>query len=36
MFKKKKVSELQNLVEETKKKEKIKKESVDKKWILIT
>ena len=35
MFKKKKVSELQNLVEETKKKEKIKKESVDKKWILI-
>ena len=34
MFKKKKESELQNLVEETKKKEKIKKEYVDKKWII--
>ncbi len=35
MFKKKKESELKNLVEQTKKKEKIKKESVDKKWIII-
>ena len=34
MFKKKKESELKNLVEQTKKKEKIKKESVDKKWII--
>ena len=35
MFKKKKESELKNLVEETKKKEKIKKEKVDKKWIFL-
>ena len=34
MFRKKKESELKNLVEQTKKKEKIKKESVDKKWII--
>lgn len=34
MFKKKKESELKNLVEQTKKREKIKKESVDKKWII--
>lgn len=33
MFKKKKESELKNLVEQTKKKEKIKKEKADRKWI---
>lgn len=32
---KKKNDELKNLIEDTKKKEKIKKETVDKKWILI-
>ena len=34
MLHRKKESELKNLVEETKKKEKIKKESVDIKWII--
>ena len=31
----KKNNELKNLIEDTKKKEKIKKETVDKKWIMI-
>ena len=35
MNKNKKESELKKLVEQTKKKEKVKKETVDKKWILI-
>ncbi len=35
MFKKNKNNELENLIVQTKKKEKIKKESVDVKWILI-
>ena len=34
MFKKNKNNELENLIVQTKKKEKIKKESVDIKWIL--
>ena len=34
-MKKKKISELENLVEQTKRKEKVKKEKVDWKWILI-
>ncbi len=34
-MKKKKISELDNLVEQTKRKEKIKKEKVDWKWIII-
>jgi CBS domain containing-hemolysin-like protein len=35
MFMQKKNNELKNLIEDTKKKEKIKKETVDKKWIII-